>query len=102
MPDLDDIKDFADDHDDKLDQGLEKAGEAAGAKFGHEDQIDKGVDRRRSTPVLAIPRTAAGGVAADRPQRTDVVRRNWWCGAKRAAELTCASPSKVARKQALI
>ena len=43
MPGLDDIKNFADEHDDKVDQGLEKAGEAAGEKFGHSDQIDKGV-----------------------------------------------------------
>jgi MT0933-like antitoxin protein len=44
MPGLDDIKQFADDHDEQLDQGLEKAGDAAGTKVGHEDQIDKGVD----------------------------------------------------------
>jgi len=44
MPGLDDIKGFADDHDEQVDQALDKGGEAAGEKFGHADQIDKGVD----------------------------------------------------------
>lgn len=44
MPGLDDIEQFADKHDDQVDQGLEKAGDAAGDKLGHGDQIDKGVD----------------------------------------------------------
>ena len=44
MPDFDDIKKLADDHDEQVDQGLEKAGDAAGDKFGHEDQIDKLTD----------------------------------------------------------
>lgn len=44
MPGMDDIKKFADEHDEQVDQGLEKAGDTLGAKFGHEDQIDKGVD----------------------------------------------------------
>ena len=44
MPGLDDIEKFADEHDDKVDQGLEKAGDAASGKFGHGDEIDKGVD----------------------------------------------------------
>lgn len=44
MPGLDDIGKFADEHDKQVDEGLEKAGDAAGAKFGHEEQIDKGVD----------------------------------------------------------
>lgn len=44
MPDWDDVKKFVDDHDDKVDDALEKAGDAAGAKFGHAAQIDKGVD----------------------------------------------------------
>jgi hypothetical protein len=35
---------FADEHDDKIDAALDKAGDAAGDKFGHADQIDKGVD----------------------------------------------------------
>ena len=45
MPDFDDVKDFAGDHKDQVDQGLEKAGDAAGDKFGHEDQIGSGVDK---------------------------------------------------------
>jgi hypothetical protein len=45
MPDLDDIKRFAEDHDEQLDQGMEKAGDAAGDKFGHQDQIDRAVDK---------------------------------------------------------
>ncbi|MGN6607142.1 MAG: antitoxin [Jatrophihabitans sp.] len=44
MPGLDDLKKFAEDHDQQLDQALEKAGDAAGKKFGHVDQIDKAVD----------------------------------------------------------
>jgi len=44
MPDFDDLKKFADDHDKQVDEGLEKAGDEAGQKLGHEDQIDKGVD----------------------------------------------------------
>ena len=44
MPDWDDVKKFVDDHDDKVDEALEKAGDAAGAKFGHASEIDKGVD----------------------------------------------------------
>ena len=45
MPDMDDLKDFADKHDNKVDEGLEKAGDAAGDKFGNADQINKGVDK---------------------------------------------------------
>ena len=44
MPGLDDIKGFADDHDEQVDQALGKAGEAVGEKFGHADQVDKGVE----------------------------------------------------------
>ena len=44
MPGLDDLKRLADQHDDKVDAALEKAGDAAGDKFGHEEQIDKAVD----------------------------------------------------------
>ncbi len=44
MPGLDDIEKMANEHDDQVDQGLEKAGDAAGEKFGHEEQIDKAVD----------------------------------------------------------
>lgn len=44
MPDFDDIKKLADSHDSQIDQGLQKAGDEAGDKLGHEEQIDKGVD----------------------------------------------------------
>jgi hypothetical protein len=32
-------------HGDKIEQGVEKAGDFAKKKFGHEEQIDKAVDR---------------------------------------------------------
>jgi hypothetical protein len=44
MPGMDDVKKFAEQHDDKVDEGLGKAGDAAGDKFGHEDQVDKATD----------------------------------------------------------
>lgn len=44
MPGMDDLERLAEQHDDKVDEGLQKAGDAAGAKFGHEDEIDKGVE----------------------------------------------------------
>jgi hypothetical protein len=43
---MDKAKDMLDQHDDKVDQALEKAGEAAKQRFaGHDEQIDQGVDR---------------------------------------------------------
>ena len=44
MPDFDDIKKMADQHDQQVDEGLDKAGDVAGEKVGHQDDIDKGVD----------------------------------------------------------
>lgn len=44
MPGMDDLERMEEQHDDKVDEGLEKAGDAAGAKFGHDNEIDKGVD----------------------------------------------------------
>ena len=43
---MDQAKDFADQHDEQVDQGLEKAGEVADQRTGggHSDQIDRGVD----------------------------------------------------------
>ena len=43
---MDKAKDMADQHDDKVDQGLDKAGDFADQKTGgkYDDQIDKGVD----------------------------------------------------------
>jgi hypothetical protein len=40
---MDDLKKLADEHDDQIDEGLEKAGDAAERKVGHGDQIDKAV-----------------------------------------------------------
>lgn len=49
MPGLDDIKKAAADHDDQIDSGLDKAGDAAKSKVdGHDDQIDKTVDKGQS------------------------------------------------------
>ena len=45
MPDFDDIKKMADEHDDQVDTGLEKAGAVAESKFGHGEQIDQAVDK---------------------------------------------------------
>jgi hypothetical protein len=44
---LDKAKDAAEQHDDKVDQGLEKAGDLADQKTGgkFDDKIDKGVDQ---------------------------------------------------------
>ena len=44
MPGFDDLKKMADDHEKQVDEGIDKAGDAAGKKFGHEDQIDKAAD----------------------------------------------------------
>ena len=52
---MDKAKDFADDHDKQVDQGLEKAGDQIDQRTGskHSEQIDKGVDQ-------AQERTGAG------------------------------------------
>lgn len=62
MPGMDDLEQFAEQHDDKVDEGLEKAGDAAGAKFGHENEIDKGVQ-------WAQEHTGSGDT--DNPQSSD-------------------------------
>jgi hypothetical protein len=55
---MDKAKDLLNQHDDKVDQALDKAGEAAKGRFaGHEGHIDKGVD-------LAQQRTGAGDTTA--------------------------------------
>ena len=43
---MDKAQDMAEQHDDKVDQGLEKAGDVADQKTGgkYDQQIDKGVD----------------------------------------------------------
>jgi hypothetical protein len=43
---MDRAKDALNQHDDKVDQGLDKAGDAAKDRFGgHDEQVDQGVDR---------------------------------------------------------
>jgi hypothetical protein len=43
---MDKARDFLNEHDEQVDQGLDKAGEAAKQRFaGHDEQIDQGVDR---------------------------------------------------------
>jgi hypothetical protein len=44
MPGLDDIEKMADDHDEQVDQGLQKAGDAAEQKVGHDTEVDKAVN----------------------------------------------------------
>jgi hypothetical protein len=43
---MDKAKDFADDHDKQVDEGIEKAGEQVDDRTGdkHSSQVDKGVD----------------------------------------------------------
>jgi hypothetical protein len=42
---MDRAKDMASQHDDKVDQGLDKAGETAKDRFGHDEQVDSAVDQ---------------------------------------------------------
>jgi hypothetical protein len=37
----DKAKDFVDEHEEQVDRGIDKAADAAGERFGHEEQIDK-------------------------------------------------------------
>lgn len=48
MPGLDDLKNMAEQHDDQVDQGLDKAGDAVEDKVGHGDQIDSAVDKAQA------------------------------------------------------
>ncbi|MDN5860288.1 MAG: antitoxin [Pseudonocardia sp.] len=41
---MDRAKDLLGQHDDKVDQGIDKVGEMAGEKFGHQEQIDQGAE----------------------------------------------------------
>ena len=47
---MDKAKDFADDHDKQVDQGLDKAGDQIDDRTGnkHSAQIDKGVDQAQT------------------------------------------------------
>ena len=67
---MDKAKDLMNQHDDKVDQALDKAGEAAKGRFaGHEGHIDKGVDLAQqhtgdgAKPTSEVP----GGPQADVP-----------------------------------
>ena len=46
MVDFNQAKNFLDQHDEQVDQALDKGGEAAKGRFaGHEQHIDQGVDK---------------------------------------------------------
>ncbi|MEV4707287.1 antitoxin [Actinoplanes sp. NPDC049316] len=47
---LDKAKDFADKHDEQVDQGIDKAGDQVDQRTGNKysDQIDKGVDQAQA------------------------------------------------------
>lgn len=45
MPGLDDLENVEKEHDDQVDQGLGKAGDALEDKVGHGDQIDSAVKK---------------------------------------------------------
>ena len=45
MPGLDDLENQVNEHDDQIDQGLDKAGDAAKDKVGHDDQIDSALGK---------------------------------------------------------
>ena len=47
---MDKAKDFADKHDEQVDQGLEKGGDMADKRTGgkYDEQIDKGVDQAQA------------------------------------------------------
>ncbi|MFJ5616214.1 antitoxin [Micromonospora sp. NPDC093243] len=47
---MDKAKDMADKHDKQVDQGIEKAGDAADKRTGgkYDEQIDKGVDQAQA------------------------------------------------------
>jgi antitoxin protein of toxin-antitoxin system len=55
-------KDMANQHDDKVDQGLERGGDMADERTGgqYTEQVDKGVD-------IAQERTASGDQVPDQP-----------------------------------
>jgi hypothetical protein len=65
--DFDDLKNKAQDlvekHGEKIEQGVEKAGDFAKQRFGHEEQVDKVVDKIQD----AIPDRPAPGSPAPEP-----------------------------------
>lgn len=64
---LDKAKDMLNQHDDKVDQGLDKVGDAAKGRFaGHDDKIDGFVDQaqqRTGAGDTTAPGVAGGGPA---------------------------------------
>jgi hypothetical protein len=58
-------KDFADQHDEQVDKGLDRAGDEAGKRLGgHESQVDGLVDRGKQS-TTAAPADAAPGTPAE-------------------------------------
>ncbi|MBQ0928789.1 antitoxin [Saccharopolyspora endophytica] len=41
----DKLQNLGQEHGDKVEQGMDKAGDAAKNKFGHEDQVDQAVEK---------------------------------------------------------
>jgi hypothetical protein len=56
---MDKAKEMLGQHDDKVDQGLDKVGDMATEKYGHGEQVDKGVD-------FLQQRTGEGDTTAER------------------------------------
>jgi hypothetical protein len=62
---MDKAKELLNQHDDKVDQGLDKAGEAAKGRFaGHDEQVDQGVDKLQEM-------TGAGDTTRPRPEQEE-------------------------------
>jgi len=55
-------QDLVEKHGDKIEDGVEKAGDFAKKKFGHDDQVDKVVDKIQG----AIPDRPATGESRDK------------------------------------
>lgn len=70
---LEKAKDLSNQHDDKVDQALDKGGEAAKGRFaGHEGHIDAGVDRAQAMTgagdTTHVPPTPVQGMPAEEQQ----------------------------------
>ncbi|MFD1528566.1 antitoxin [Pseudonocardia aurantiaca] len=73
---MDKIKQALNQHDDKVDQGLDKAGEAAKGRFaGHDEQIDQGVDRLQGMTGEGDTTETLGGGDADDNKNTETDAR---------------------------
>ncbi len=67
---MDKAKDLLNQHDDKVDQALDKAGEAAKSRFGHDEQIDGLVDRAQDmTGTGDTTETAGAATEGEQPRR---------------------------------